>query len=156
LQRKYFKGGLEIMRNCVRVLFMLIVFVFSWGSLYGFASENPKQLLVQIPAFSMNPGDKIVGVKITLTGGRVTHAFFPRGWSCRLNNNPGRDQLYYCSCPHSSYAITNSAKLPVLSIDDISGVGGRVFNIEATIEMEDGDGRGFTKQMQETDLSISK
>jgi hypothetical protein len=145
------------MRTFNRVISVIIVFAsFSWGNQYGFAAENPKQILVQIPAFTMNPGEKIVGVKIALTGGRVTQAMFPRGWSCRLNTNPGWDQLYYCSCPHSSYAITNSAKLPVLSIDDMSGISGKVFSIEASIEMEDGNGQRYTKQMQESDFSISK
>jgi hypothetical protein len=145
------------MRNCSRILLVIFVFVFySWGNQYVFASENPKQILVQIPAFTMNPGEKIVGVKIMLIGGRVTQALFPRGWSCQLNNNPGRNQLYYCSCPHSSYAITNSAKLPELSIDDLSGAGGQIFSIEASIELERGDGQRYTKQIQQSDLSISR
>ncbi len=142
------------------LFFILAVFVLLLcGHQAGNAADHSgryKQLLVKIPAFTMNPGEKIVGVEVSLTGGRVTHAFFPRGWVCNLMNSGKGSQLYYCSSPHSSYAITNSAKLPTISIDDMSGTAGMTFGVEAQIELERADGQRFTKQLRESDLSISR
>jgi len=148
------------MRQANSLLFVIVIFVIS---LFGYQAGNAadhsaryKQLLVKIPAFAMNPGEKIVGVEVSLTGGRVTQAFFPKGWVCNLMNSGRGTQLYYCSSPHLTYAITNSAKLPTLSIDDMSSVGGMTFGVEAQIELEKVDGQRYTKQLRESDLSISR
>ncbi len=148
------------MRQANSFLFIIIVLVISLcGYQAGNAAEHSvryKQFLVKIPAFTMNPGEKIVGVEISLTGGRVTQAFFPKGWVCNLMNSGRGNQLYSCSSPHSTYAITNSAKLPTLSIDDLSSAGGMTFGVEAQIELEKIDGQRYTKQLRESDLSISR
>jgi len=116
-------------------IFVLLLFFYRTGA----AADNParyKQILLKIPAFTINPGETIVGVEITLVGGRITQFFPLRGWRCNIINNLRANQLYYCSSSHSAYAITNSAKLPTLSIDDMSSAGGMTFGIEAHIELE--------------------
>lgn len=89
-----------------------------------------------------------------LTGIRITHTFSPRGCCCHLNNILAVNQLHYYFFPHSPHEITNSVKLPEMTIDDRSSAGGKAFRIEAIIELEDGGRRCYTKQIKESDLSI--
>jgi len=147
------------MRKANSAFFAVIIFLsFLMAVQGGLAAENPvqnKQILVKIPAFPTSPGEKIVGVEFTLTGGRVTHAFRPKGWKCTQTNIPRGNQVYYdCRSTHSSFALTNSAKLPILSIDDLSRAGGMTFSIEGVIKLENDGGRTDSKQLKESDFSI--
>lgn len=117
---------------------------------------RPKQVFVRIPAFSMNPGEKIVGVRFILTAGSFTHGFATRGWNCQLINTTRTEQLFECSSPHTMYAITNAAKMPVLTVDDLSDRVGKAFSVEALIELENGSGSRFTKQFSASDLAITR
>jgi len=140
------------MHNATRILLTILVFVsFLMGSQRVFAAD--KQLLVKITPFAVTPGESIVGVEFTVTGGKITHATRPRGWSCRTTSNERDKQIYFdCSSTHSTYGLTNAAKLPVMSIEDTSGS----CRIEAQVKFESGSGQRDSKKLTESELSITR
>ncbi len=146
------------MINANRSLWVMLVFAALLLIIQeGSAEENTaqyKKLLIKVPPFSMNAGDKIVGVKVTITNGRVTVTTSPRGWNCQLTGIAGQKQTFYCFSPNSRDALTMSSRLPEISIFDMSSVSGSSLDVEATVEMEDGNGKPYSKQFQESDLSI--
>lgn len=55
----------------------------------------------------------------------------------------------YCSSPSPAYALYHPTTLPVTSIIDMSGFENPL-NFEATIEIENGDGKTYAKQLWRT------
>jgi hypothetical protein len=121
------------------------------------AEENQtqfKKILVGISPFTMNPNDKIVGFKLAIASGKVDFAKVPKGWNCQTSGTPGLDQTMYCYSPSPSNALYNSSMLPETTIFDMSTIGGNPLNYEVTIEIENGDGKTYSKQLWRSQLSI--
>ena len=140
------------MRNASRLL-ILMLFIGSLvlGSQGVFAAD--KQLLAKIIPFAVTPGESIVGIEYTVTNGKITHATRPRGWSCRATGNARDKQVYFdCSSSHRTYGLTNTAKLPILSIEDTSGS----CRIEALVKFENGSGQRDSKKLTDSELSITR
>jgi hypothetical protein len=121
------------------------------------SAENPgqqKKILLKFHSFSMNPGDKIVGTTVTVSQGEIVQALIPRGWIRKYSGSPNRTHTVHCFSPHSSLGIAASGRMPVLSIIDNSGSSGRPLTIESSVDIEGGDGKVYTKQLQESDFNI--
>lgn len=145
---------LNIKRSLLAILALAFLLLISQqGSAEDMAQY--KRLRIRIPPFSMTAGDKIVGFKLTLTNGRATQSVYPRGWNCQLTGVAGRKQTLYCFAPNSSLAITMSERLPEMSILDMSSVSGNPLGVEVTVEIENNFGKEYSKEFQESDLSIT-
>jgi len=147
------------MLNIKRSLWAILAFAsLLLISQQGSAEENIaqyKKLRIRIPPFSMSAGEKIVGFKLTLTNGRATQSVYPRGWNCQLTGVAGEKQTFYCFAPNALSALYMSEKLPEISIFDMSSVSGKPLGIEATVEIENDFGKQYSKEFQESDLSIT-
>jgi len=47
-----------------------------------------------------------------------------------------------------------TGELPQISIFDMSGITKKTFSLETVVEMEDSSGKGFSKQLGESELII--
>lgn len=120
------------------------------------AEENQtqyKKITVSVPPFSMNPGEKITGFKFTIMNGKVDHSVVPKAWNCQTTGTPGQEQTMYCSSPSTAYALYHPTTLPVTSIVDMSSFENPL-DFEATIELENNDGKTYGKQLWRTQLIV--
>ncbi len=144
------------MRKTVKFLFLVLVLAVVCAGQRGISAvqsaEQYKKVLVRFPAFSLGAGEKIVGVDVTVYNGEIVHLIVPRGWNCRKSGMPVTQHVLHCFSPNSAYAITMSGKLPEISIFDMSGVTKKPLSLEASVEIEDSSGRGFSKQISESEL----
>jgi hypothetical protein len=141
-------------RLWIRIYFTAFVLLSFQTASAGENLPQYKKISVGIPAFTMNPNEKIVGFKLAVANGKVDFSLVPKGWNCGTTGTPGLDQTMLCSSPSPSYALYNSAMLPETAIYDMSTIGGDPLNFEVTIEMEGGDGKIFSKQLWKADLVI--
>jgi hypothetical protein len=141
-----------------RLLLIIFVPLYLLVGIQGKSlAENPgqfKKMLLKFRAFSIMPGEKIVGTLVTVSNGKITYVYVPRGWSWQYSGIPGYKHIIHCFSPNSSYAVTATGMLPEVSISDMSSLKGKPLNIEASIEIEGEDGKEYSRQMQESELNI--
>lgn len=130
---------------------LLILAVLMTGIQSASAVENPGQgrsLSVKFPAFSLNPGEKIAGIKVKTSQGQISNSCLPGRWRCDHQGD-----TLHCYCLHQSYAIALTGLLPELFITNIPGSVSQ-FSIEATVEYLSSDGNAFSREFKEGDLII--
>lgn len=140
-----------MIKTTLHTLFILVLVLFTAGIPAAFAADNPGQgrsLLVKFPAFSLNPGEKIAGIKVKTSQGEITNSCLPGRWRCDSQG----DSLH-CYCIHQSFAIALTGLLPELFIRNIPGNVSQ-FSIEATVEYLSSDGNAFSREFREGDLII--
>ncbi len=139
--------------NCTKTLLKHILFliVLLAGISASFALENPGQgrsLSIRFPAFSLSPGEKVSGVKVKTSQGRLVHSCLPGRWRCEYKGN-----TIHCFSLHQSHAITLTGRLPELIVMDIPAGAGQL-TIEASVQMLSGDGNEYSKEFRESELII--
>lgn len=148
----------EAMRNAAKPLFPILLLACIVAGLSEISvvqsAEQYKKVLVKFPAFSLGAGEKIVGVNMTVYSGEIVHLIVPRGWSCQKSGMPVTQHVLHCFSANPAYAITMTGRLPVISIYDMSDITKKTFSLETAVEMEDSSGKGFTKQLGESELII--
>lgn len=140
-----------MVRTKTFMTFILILAALLAGSNAASAVENPGQgrsLSVRFPAFSLNPGEKIAGIKVKASQGQITHSCLPGRWRCEKQGN-----TLHCFSLHQSYAIALTGLLPELFIRNIPSNVGQL-SIEATVEYLDDNGKEYSKEFKEGDLII--
>jgi hypothetical protein len=131
--------------------FILILVVLVAGIHAASAVENPGQghsLSVKFPAFSLNPGEKIAGIKVRSSYGQIIHSCLPGRWRCEYQENN-----IHCFCLHQSHAIALTSLLPELFVRNIPSSVYQL-SIEATVEYLTDDGKEYSKEFREGDLII--
>ena len=146
------------MRSTGRLVLSIVVTIFAFIGIQGQSwAENPgqqKTVLLRFHSFPMNPGEKVVGIVVTVSQGEIVHVMRPYGWSCQNTQMQNRKQTMDCFSTHSSYGINASGMMPVLSITDNSNSSSNNMSIEASIQIEREDGKMYTRQMKDSELSI--
>lgn len=131
--------------------FLLILAVLIAAIHVASAAENPGQgrsLSVKFPAFSLNPGEKIAGIKVRASHGQIIHSCLPGRWRCENKEN-----TLHCFCLHQSHAIALTGLLPELFIRNIPSSVGQL-SIEATVEYLDDNGKEYSREFSEGELII--
>jgi hypothetical protein len=133
------------------LLFILIFVALVFGIHAAFAVENPghgRSLSVRFPAFSLNSGEKVAGIKLRTSQGQFTHSCLPKSWTCERAEN-----TLHCFTIHQSYAVTVTSMLPELYIRNIPSNVSQL-SIEATVEYVNNAGNEYSKEFREGDLII--
>ena len=112
-----------------------------------------KNLLLKFHSFAMNPGDKVVGLTVTVSRGEIVNVMMPRGWSRKFSGAPNRKHSVHCFSTHSTFGIAASGRMPVMSIIDTSSTSG-LPAIEASVDIEGSDSKVYSKQLRESELDI--
>jgi hypothetical protein len=141
--------------NKLLLLISLVVFamVGIQGRSWAADSGQQKTVLLRFHSFSMNPGEKVVGTIVTVSQGEIVHVSTPGGWSRQFTRLPDKRHSVHCISQHISYGINASGRMPVFTIADKSGSSGAM-RIEASVEIESGDGKRYTRQMMDSELSV--
>ncbi len=104
-------------------------------------------LSVRFPAFSLSPGEKVSGVKVKTSSGRLVPSCRPRSWTCEHEGNS-----VHCYALHPSYAVALTGLLPEIFVKDLPDE--RKPTIEATAECLDGNGREYTREFREDEMIV--
>ncbi len=136
--------------NLSLLTIMVLVFLItvSLGVAFADNTGQGRPVSIRFPAFSLSPGEKISGITLKTSKGRLVNGCLPRRWSCEH-----RDNVLHCFCLHPSYAIALTGLLPEIIVRDIPNSGGQL-TIEASIEYLDGDGKEYSKEFNAADLII--
>jgi hypothetical protein len=111
-------------------------------------SGKSRQVSIKFPAFSLSPGERISGVTLTSSAGRIHTGCRPNRWTCEERGN-----TMHCYTLHPTYAIAISGMLPEFIIRDTSS-SGRPFSLQATVEFLDNDGKEYSREISESDLIV--
>jgi len=102
---------------------------------------------IRFPAFSLSPGERVSGVKVSVSDGHLRASCRPNRWTCDYSGSS-----VHCYSPHPTYATGITGMLPEVFIRDIAGSG--TPSIQASVEMLDSDGRTYERSFSESELII--
>jgi len=131
--------------------FMILLILLLTGVPAASAADNPgldRSLSIRFPAFSLNAGEKIAGIKVRSSHGQIIHSCLPGRWTCETQGNS-----VHCYCLHQSHAIAMTGRLPELFVRNIAGSVSQL-TIEATVEYLDSSGNAYSKDFRESELII--
>ncbi len=134
--------------NLLNTLVLVFLLAASLGVAFADNTGQGRPVSIRFPAFSLNPGEKISGMTVKTSKGRLITGCLPRRWSCEHRGN-----VLHCYSLHPSYAIALTGLLPEIIVRDISDSGGQL-TIEASIEYIDADGKEYSKEFKESDLIV--
>jgi hypothetical protein len=135
-----------------RVWMFLCIAFFAAGTfpdrVVADVAASSRSLSVRFPAFSLNPGQKVAGLRMKTSKGKIQSSCLPRGWTCERQNNAIR-----CYSMHPSYALAMTGKLPELFIRELPENGSRL-TLETAIEYLDSNGVESQQEFRESDLIV--
>jgi hypothetical protein len=133
---------------------LLLLLVGSQGKSSAGNPEEYKQLLLKFRAFSINPGEKIVGTLVTVSNGEIKYVYVPGGWSWKYSGKPITKHMVHCFSTNPSYAVSMTGKLPSIAIYDMSIFTRKPLVIDALVEVENSDGKKHFRRMLESELDV--
>ncbi len=125
----------------------LVFIIMLKAGMTGDAVGSELSLSVRFPAFSLSPGEKVAGIKVKTSLGRLVPSCRPGRWTCEHHGNS-----VHCYALHPSYAVALTGLLPEIIIKDLPD--GRKPSIEATAECVDGNGREYTREFREDEMIV--
>jgi hypothetical protein len=138
-----------------RVKWFAAIFVISLccltgtrGSAVADGIDKGRSVTVRFSAFSISPGERISGMKLKASQGRIQVGCRPNRWTCDQT-----DGSVHCYTLHQTYAIGISGMLPESIVTHLSSDGRQLF-LEASVEIIDGSGKEYSKEIRESDLII--
>lgn len=138
------------MQNISRKLLILIVqgciISIITGIVISAHAERNRSLTVRFPAFSISPGERICGVKLKTSQGRIHTGCMPNRWTCDR-----AETSVHCYTLHPTFALGISGMIPEMIINNLSDDRP---SIEATVEFIDGSGKEYSKDIRQDELII--
>jgi hypothetical protein len=114
----------------------------------GPAVAAGRQVSIRFPAFSLSPGERVCGIKVKTSSGRLATGCRPNRWTCDYAGS-----MVHCYSLHPAYAVAITGMLPEILVRDVT-TGADSLSIEASVEYIDGSGREYSKEMRTTDMII--
>jgi hypothetical protein len=111
-------------------------------------TSNGRSVTVRFPAVSINPGERITGMKLRASQGNIHVGCRPNRWACDQTGG-----YVHCYTLHQTYAIGISGMLPESIVTNLSS-NGRQLSFEASVEFIDNNGKEYSKEIRESDLII--
>ena len=111
-------------------------------------AEQGQSFSIRFPAFSLSPGDKVAGIKVKTSRGRIFTSCLPGRWRCEHQGNS-----IHCYALHPTHAVALTGLLPEIIIRDVPGNASKP-SIEASVECLDGSGREFSREFREDELIV--
>lgn len=138
-----------------QVKWLIVIFVISLcfltrvhGSALADGTDKGRSVTVRFPAFSISPGERISGMKLKASQGRIHVGCRPNRWTCDQTEG-----FVHCYTLHQTYALGISGMLPETIVTHLSG-DGRQLSLEASVEFIDNNGKEYSKEIRESDLII--
>ena len=123
------------MNTILRFVLLLILQISLLACVAGAASagnaEQGRSVTVKFPAFSISPGERISGVTLKTSEGRIHTGCTPNRWTCDRSATS-----VHCYTLHSTFALGISGMLPEMIISHLPEDGGGPA-LEASVEFID-------------------
>lgn len=113
-------------------------------------TDKSRSVSVKFPAFSINPGERISGMKIRASKGTIHIGCRPTRWTCDRTGG-----FAHCYALHQAYALGISGMLPETIITNLTN-DGRQLSLEASVEFIDNNGKEYSKEIRESELIIKQ
>jgi hypothetical protein len=139
------------MRQVTCLIMIFAVFLCFLTGVQGSAladATNGRSVTVRFPAISINPGERITGMKLRASQGNIHVGCRPNRWACEQTGG-----YVHCYTLHQTYAIGISGMLPESIVTNLSG-DGRQLSFEASVQFIDNSGSEYSKEIRESDLII--
>ena len=101
------------------------------GIAYTENADKGRSVTVKFPAFSISPGERISGVTLKTSEGRIHTGCTPNRWTCDRSATS-----VHCYTLHSTFALGISGMLPEMIISHLPEDGGGPA-LEASVEFID-------------------
>jgi len=111
-------------------------------------ADMGRSVSVKFPAFSISPGERVSGMKLRASQGRVHVGCRPTRWTCDQ-----AEGFVHCYTLHQTYALGISGMLPETIVTNLTS-DGRQLSLEASVELIDSNGKEYSKEIRESDLII--
>lgn len=111
-------------------------------------ADKGSSVTVKFRPFSISPGERVSGMKLRASQGRMHVGCRPRSWTCDQSEG-----YVHCYALHQTYALGISGMLPETIVTHISR-DGRTLSLEASVELIDSSGREYSKEIRESDLIV--
>lgn len=131
--------------------YILLLMALLAGISSASAVENPgkgRSLTIRFPAFSLNPGERVSGITLKASQGKMTPSAMPGQWRCEYQDN-----FIHCFSLHQSSAVALTGMLPELVVLDIP-ISARQIIFEASVQLLNNDGKEYSREFQESELVI--
>jgi len=104
------------MRSFLPFLAVLaLAFAAGMGATELHAAGGDRQVSIRFPAFSLSPGERVSGITVTTSSGRLSAGCRPSRWTCEQNA-----ATIHCFSLHPTYAIALTGMDRVLEIDPLN------------------------------------
>lgn len=125
---------------------LVTVLLVALGSGAAECAGEGRRISVRFPAFSLSPGERISGVKLTAPGSSPSAGCRPNRWTC---DHAG--DTIHCYSQHPTYATAISGMIPEFFLTDNTGGS---LSITASVEFVDNDGKEYSRDISSRDLII--
>ncbi|MDH4164052.1 MAG: hypothetical protein OEW15_15385 [Nitrospirota bacterium] len=133
-------------RFAIKLLLHSCLLAVLFGVVTDAGAEKARSVTVRFPAFSISPGDRISGMKLKISQGRIHTGCVPNRWTCDRT-----ETAVHCYTLHPTFALGISGMLPEMII---SGLSDDRPSIEAAVEFIDGSGKEYSKDIRQDELII--
>ncbi len=132
-----------------RITVFILSFLFAAAVVPApaWCSDAGRPLTVRFPAFALSPGERIMGVKLAASSGRIVTGCLPNRWTC----DGGGGGEVHCYSLHPQYAQGLSGMLPQFIIRN-SDSGSP--SLQASVEFIDNNGKEYSREIREGDLIV--
>jgi hypothetical protein len=134
-------------RFFIAILTIAAVVVLLAGGM-GQAAAGGGQVSIRFPAFSLSPGERVCGIKVKTSSGRLATGCRPNRWTCDYAGS-----TVHCYSLHPTYAVAITGMLPEVLVREIKTSADSLL-IEASVEYIDGSGREYSREMRTSDMII--
>ncbi len=110
------------------------------------AADRGPAMTVRFPAFALSPGERIMGVKLSASSGRIFTGCLPNRWTCE-----GGGSEIHCYSLHQQYAQGISGMLPQFIIRNSDSENP---SLQASVEFIDNNGKEYSREIRDADLIV--
>lgn len=132
-------------RNRVLLAVVIIASAICWA-VPVFSADGSGKFSIRFPAFSLSPGERIAGVQLKVSEGRIYSGCKPNRWTCDRDGTS-----IHCYSLHPQYATAISGMLPEFIVRNVAGAS---LSIDASVEFIDNDGKEYSRDIRQDELII--
>ncbi len=109
-------------------------------------ADSGQPVSVRFPAFSLSPGERISGVRLTASSGKIFTGCRPNRWTCDHSGSS-----IHCYCLHPTYATGISGMLPEFIVRERESGS---LSFQASVELIDNNGKEYSREIRESELIV--
>jgi len=136
----------RIVRSIIFILALAVLSTAFSGVAIADITGKGSQVSIRFPSFSLSPGERLTGMKMTISRGELLVTYRPNRWVC----DRFETTTIHCYSVHPSYATSNSGMLPEVFVRNAPDK----FSVSGIVEIINNDGKEYTRDFGESELII--